>query len=435
MKLLTSYLEKRITKIQKAIAPMAGKLEKQKYLASIKNGFKDITPVLLIGSFFLVFYIILQYIQQNYGSFSQIDLIIFKIPVQLTFGLLSIYAAIAISYRHAKRIGAPIIPSIFSSVFTVGIAIGGITSSGIQYENFNSEGLFVALMVSLLTVEVVNKCTKYNLTAKFKNIPEGSVHTFQFIMPNVLLVVLFLAINLLIDRTTEHSNVSEFIFGYLFWGIESIDTPVMVFIIVFLEMLFWFIGINGYAVLAGFVLPFATFYLGENISALVNGGQPEYIFTPNFWDYFASLSGAGFAGALVILALFSKVKEIKSVGKTSFIPSLFSITEPILYGLPITFNIYLFIPFVIGTPILATLQWYVFKWGFVNIPVVHVADAPIPIAQLLSTMDWRVLLLIIGVFVLALFMYYPFFKLYEKSVIEQQNNKVDDKYADLDLDF
>jgi cellobiose PTS system EIIC component len=31
-------------------------------------------------------------------------------------------------------------------------------------------------------------------------------------------------------------------------------------------------------------------------------------------------------------------------------------------------------------------------------------------------------------------MYYPFFKLYEKSV-EQQNNKVDDKYADLDLDF
>ncbi|MDQ0974763.1 PTS system cellobiose-specific IIC component [Neobacillus niacini] len=434
MKLLYSYLEKRITKIQKAIAPMAGKLEKQKYLASIKNGFKDITPVLLIGSFFLVFYIILQYIQQNYGSFRQIDLTIFKIPVQLTFGMLSIYAAIAISYRHAKRIGAPIIPSIFSSVFTVGVAIGGITTNGIEFENFNSEGLLVALIVSLLTVEVLNKCTKYNLTAKFKNIPEGSVHTFQLIMPIVLLSFLFLATNLLIERKTEQSNVSEFIFGHLFWGIESIDTPVMVFIIVFLEMLFWFIGINGYAVLAGFVLPFATFYLGENISALINGGQPEYIFTPNFWDYFASLSGAGFAGALVILALFSKVKEIKSVGKTSIIPSLFSITEPILYGLPITFNIYLFIPFVIGTPILATLQWYVFKWGFVNIPVVHVADAPIPIAQLLSTMDWRVLLLIIGVFLLAILMYYPFFKLYEKSV-EQQNNKVDDKYADLDLDF
>ncbi|MFZ7946252.1 PTS sugar transporter subunit IIC [Neobacillus sp. 19] len=435
MKSLLSFIDKRIPTIQKAIAPFAGRLEKQKHLASIKNGMQDLTAVLLIGSFFFVISFILQYLQKNFGLLGSLKLDLLNIPVQLTFGMLSIYAAVSVSYRHARRIDAPIIPSIFSSVFIVGVAVGGITPTGIDYGNFDTGGFLIALIVSLLTVEVLNKCTKYNLTAKFKHIPEGSVHTFQFVMPVVLLSAAFLAINLLIETTTKQTNVSEWIFHYLFWGIESIDTPVMVFILVFLEMLFWFIGINGYAVLAGFILPFATFYLGEDLSAVMNGGTPEYIFTPNFWDYFASLSGAGIAGALVLLALGSKVNEIKSVGKTSIIPSLFSITEPILYGLPIAFNIYLFIPFVIGTPILATLQWYIFKWGFVNFPVVHVADAPIPLAQVLSTMDWRALIMMIVVFILAVIMYYPFFKLYEKSVMEEQNNQDNDRYADLDLDF
>ena len=43
----------------------------------------------------------------------------------------------------------------------------------------------------------------------------------------------------------------------------------------------------------------------------------------------------------------SKNKALKQVGRLSFIPALFGINEPILFGAPIVLNPMFFIPFVI----------------------------------------------------------------------------------------
>lgn len=212
----------------------------------------------------------------------------------------------------------------------------------------------------------------------------------------------------------------------------NIDHPLWVFLIVFLEMLLWYIGVNGYGILAPLVLLFAVSNLNTNFYALANGEAPQFIFTPNFWDYFLSVSGSGITGALVILSLCSQKSSLKALGLTAVKGAFFSISEPIVFGIPIVMNPYFFLPFVVGTPLLGVFQWFVFKQGWVAYPTYFVADLPLPLASFLATMDWRSLILTIITIGLATLMYWPFYHAFEKNYLEKNDQDHD---QDLDLDF
>nr|WP_228063803.1 PTS transporter subunit EIIC [Streptococcus sp. B01] len=212
----------------------------------------------------------------------------------------------------------------------------------------------------------------------------------------------------------------------------TLDHPLVIFLIVFFEMLLWYIGMNGYGVLAPFVLFFAINHFQANLVAITEGRIPAHIFTPNLWDYFFSMTGSGLTGAMVILSLLSSNKTIKEVGKAAVSGMFWSVSEPIIFGIPVVMNPYLFIPFVIGTPLLAVFQWFVFRQGWVNPPLFFVADLPLPLAPFLATLDIRSLVLVAVVLLLATVMYYPFFKAYEKNVQEKVE---EDRYAELELDF
>ena len=53
-------------------------------------------------------------------------------------------------------------------------------------------------------------------------------------------------------------------------------------------------------------------------------------------------------------------------------------------------------------------------------PIANVGGTPIPLAQYLSTMDWRAVVFGFVILGLAVCMYYPFFKMYEKQLLEQE---------------
>ncbi len=62
---------------------------------------------------------------------------------------------------------------------------------------------------------------------------------------------------------------------------------------------------------------------------------------------------------------------------------------------------------------------------------------PSPIAQYLITMDWKGPVYAVIIVILGIFMYYPFFKMYEKSVLaeEEKVEEVNKELEELDLDF
>lgn len=417
-----------ISLLQKKLTPFSQKIEQQRLLSSIKKGMMDLTIVLLIGSVFAMLLFLGQLSWFGAVYLRQLQPL-WEVMITGTYGMLGLYLAVSISYHHSKRLNTPQFYSIFLSSIAVVVShfimVNRSSGAFIKVDN-----LLIALVIALVTVEVIHKLSRQT-GSRFNWIPIGSRKTGYLVVTSSLYLVM-IGILSFVCRSIIKGPVSDWL-GSI---VTSFDTPVMIFAIILLEMLFWFIGLNGYSILAAIVLPIATQNLVLNTNLIAQGKPGIHILTPNFWDFFAGMSGSGLVGALALLALFSRVDSLKEKGKVAIIPSLFHISEPILYGLPIAYNVYFFIPFVIGTPILAVCQWYVFKWGWLNVPAYHVADLPLPIAQVLSTMDWRALFLVVAIFGLSLLMYYPFFKLYEKQVIENElAAKTDDRFDDLDLDF
>lgn len=171
-------------------SPIAAKIEKQKFIASIKNGMVSLIAVLIIGSFTLIITslgnlfpdgtIIKNFFVENQELLS--------LPFQFTFGLLSIYAAITISYNHAKQIGAPILHSIVGAVLTTLVLNTRFIDGVLDSQFLDSRGLFVAIISSLAVVEVLKLFIVKNLSIRIKGLPEMVAATFESVVP--LLTVL-----------------------------------------------------------------------------------------------------------------------------------------------------------------------------------------------------------------------------------------------------
>jgi PTS system cellobiose-specific IIC component len=439
MKNKNGVMNKLIFFLEKYLEPVAAKIENQRHISSIKNGMIALMAVLMVGSFSLIIMAIGGMFPEGSAIrmfFEQYNTLI-SMPFRFTFGLLSVYCAVSISYNHARQLKIPLLHAIIGAVLTTLVLNIKMTGEDVNIEYLDSRGLFIAIFASLTTVETMAFFMKKKITIRIKGLPDGIAQTFEALVPLVTVLFGAVIIDALVMHFTGGSNLPEAFTTFLAPSINSIDTPYAIFLISFLEMIFWFIGLNGYAILIGFVLPFMTQYLGENAAAYAAGTAIPHVFAPNFWDYFLGFSGSGITGALVILALFSKSKELKAIGKASVVPAIFTISEPVVFGLPIVYNPYLFIPFVFGTPCIGVFAYYVFKLGIVRPPIANVGGTPIPLAQYLATMDWKAVVLGFVILGLAVCMYYPFFKMYERKILQEESevNERQEAFDALDLDF
>ena len=80
--------------------------------------------------------------------------------------------------------------------------------------------------------------------------------------------------------------------------------------------------------------------LAANIAAAEAGQAPAYIVTYEtmFAIALITMGGQGSPLPLNVLMLKSKSKRIRTLGKVCIGPTLFNISEPIMYGAPIVFN-------------------------------------------------------------------------------------------------
>ena len=52
---------------------------------------------------------------------------------------------------------------------------------------------------------------------------------------------------------------------------------------------------------------------------------------------------------IIAIMLVSKRKDYKQISKLGFVPALFNISEPIMFGLPVVMNPILIIPMILAT--------------------------------------------------------------------------------------
>ena len=204
---------------------------------------------------------------------------------------------------------------------------------------------------------------------------------------------------------------------------HATDGPLGVVVVAFLPVFLWLFGVHGATIVSGIMTPLLLANNANNL-ALYKAGKltldnGAHIVTQAFMDQFITVTGSGMTIGLVIFMLVrAKSVQMKTLGKLEFVPALFNINEPILFGLPLVLNPLLAIPFIL-TPLISGFTTYaIIALGI--IPPFNGMYVPWTTPAVVSGLivgGWQGALWQAIMLVMTAFMYYPFARKYDKGLL------------------
>lgn len=423
-------LDKFTTFLEDKLAGPLEKLANQRHLRAIRDGIIATLPLIIVGSFFLI--IAFPPLPASWGitEFLKANASTILLPYRMTMYIMSLYATFGIGYSLATSYkldgvtGAILSMIAFLCTITPVIvpaeANAGVVGFVMPMANLGGGGLFVSILVSIFAVEVYRMLDK----SKFKitmpeQVPPSVARSFEALTPTIV-VVLVMACITYFAKIDLHSVVAKVVSPL----VSAADTLPSVLLLVFLITLFWSFGIHGVSIVGSLARPLWLQLLDQNAAALASGAEPAAIAAEPFYQWFIWIGGSGCTiGLAILLAFRAKSKYAKSLGKTAFLPAVFNINEPLIFGTPIVLNPVLIIPFIITPMVCATIAWIVTSVGMVNHVVITAPwTLPGPIGAYLATGgDWRASVLSLGLTAVSVVIYYPFVKMYDDKLLAEEN--------------
>ncbi|WP_414842208.1 PTS sugar transporter subunit IIC [Enterococcus saccharolyticus] len=418
-----------VDKLNGVLSPLAAKLGNQRHLRAISTGMMFSLPFIVIGSFFLIFanpsINMEQYNPETANVFMRFlaawkefavanyDLI--TAPYNLTMGIIGLISAFGIAYSLANeyKMNAAMTGMIATVVYAM--ICTPVVEGKIDLNYLGTNGLFVAIIVGLLVVEI---CRWFDIKEIKISLPESvppMVAVFiNTLIPLLVNIVLFYGINILFIVTTDQifpeavmqvltpaTNIAGSLGGFL--------------LIVTLGNILWLFGINGSSIIFPIVFTLGITQTGYNAEQMASGEAMTHLMNLQMFRI-SVMGGAGATLGLILLMMRSKVREFRTIGKLSLIPGICSINEPVIFGLPIVLNPILAIPFLTAPVVNLLLTYFAQKIHLIGVGVIiDPSFTPFFAQAYLSSMDWRnVVFTLVLVFVSAA-IYYPFFKVMEKN--------------------
>lgn len=421
--------------IEQKIMPMANKIGSQRHMTAIRKGIIATMPITIVGSFFTI---LLNIPIESVAAMIEPYREILDIPFRYTVGILALYATFGIASSLAKsyKLDSLTAGILALMAFLVTAApplrifedVENVVSAGryINIANLGSGSLFGSIVTAIISVEIYRLFVVKNITIKMpEGVPPEVSNSFIALIPGAAILILFWVIRHMIGF-----DINGFL-SQLLMPLKDVLAGNSLFgglLTVFLICFFWVLGIHGPAIMGPVIRPFWDMSIAENMDAFQNNvsafDMPN-IFTEQFLQWFIWIGGAGTTLALVVLMMFSKSEYLKSLGRLSFLPGLFNINEPVIFGAPIVMNPVLGIPFIVAPLITTTISYFLTISGVVPMMVARLGFAmPSPIAAWMST-NWSVpaAILVIFNFVLTVGIYYPFFKVFEKQQLQKEHEE------------
>lgn len=428
-------MEKYLNSLQEFLGPIAQKLNENKYLAAIRDGFMGVMSLLILGSMFLLFanLPIPGYADFMTGIFGENWDVFFNVPYNMTMEIMSIFVIIGVARSLAKSnkiddLGAILwsLVAFFILTPTPIFEFGGEDASFFPLNNFSASGLFLGMITAIAAVQlmsfVLNKGWKIKLP---DSVPSNVSKSFDALVPGLFIIFAFLIVRTLFSMT-GFETAQSFIFELIQAPLTSIGTslPAMVLIIIIETVLFSF-GLHGPNIIGGVMTPLWLSTMAENLEAFQAGNPLPNIVTYQFYQNFIKIGGAGATLGLAIMCLFiAKSAQYKTLGKLAFGPALFNINEPLIFGLPVVLNPLFIIPFIIAPVVLTILTHIVMSIGIVpptngiNIPW----TTPVVFSGFLVS-GWRGALWQIFEIILAGAIYFPFFRIADRKALADEKGE------------
>ena len=408
--------------LNKYLGPIAEWMDKNAYLSAIKKAMVAMTPLLIIGSFCLIPDALPNYIGNDnpIPVWIQANSSLITMPNTVGMGMMALYVTVIIAYHLSQhyKLDVPGTVSMALIAFLL-MAVDFDENGGLVTTFLGAKGLFVAMVSSILAVEIYRWCKKRNFTIKMpESVPDFVSSSFAMIPLSVITVGFFLVVRILCVNVL--GIMPPLIFTNLLAPlVGSMDNPLAVTFLQMLRCLLFFFGIHP-SVLSPITSPISTQFLAENIAAVQAGGVATHFFTPGPESAFGNFTGTGVTFGLVFWCMFSKSSAQKKIGRLALVPALFGINEPILFGAPIVLNPIFFIPYVIFGGILGTIPYWMMYFGILDCSIFTPPYVGVFLEGFLTNLDYMSIVANAIQMVLSILIWFPFFKIYEKSELAKE---------------
>ena len=442
--------------IQEKVLPAANNIASNKFLKAVSDGFMSLMPVIIIGAIFSLFNTLSIAPYQKFITSIGLKPLL-AIPNTITNDILAIYAVFFIAYNLAKhynkdQASAGLIALI--TFFTItpinntsniiggflktnkielakGVAIPG--ANVIPYDWIGAKGLFVAIIVALVSTVLYSKLLDKGLTIKMPDgVPPTIAKSFAALMPGFVIIILFM----FVDRAATLiplkgvTGIHSLIYTLIQAPMEAfLGNSIGSFIFaIFIAQLLWLFGIHGVtAVILPIFMPLWTSLTAANLTAL-NAGTSAYnlpnIINRPFFSVYAIAGGSGVTlGLCIYMMLRAKSKQYKTLGKLAFLSNICGINEPIVFGTPMVLNPYMAVPWLVA-PLVSSILAYVLTAMHI-LPVLTTVvplGTPIIMSGLIaaSAGSWKVALFQIVMVAVSAIIYIPFFRTIDKKALADE---------------
>jgi cellobiose-specific phosphotransferase system component IIC len=317
-----------------------------------------------------------------------------------SFGVMACALAIALPLAYARLAHSSPIVILASTLSCFAIALPRpFGPDGVSYlRSIGATGIFLAILMTGFVA--------FAIWVMRRSFDKASV----FIAGGVAVVVVAFVVY------GAHVDISRGIAAALEPLARMGDSYPALLAIVGAEMLLWLVGVHGPAMLAAVVTPVYLTLQMQNTAAFASHVPLPHVVVVSLF-LFIFPGGSGATLPLAVLLAISRVARLRRLGRLVLLPALANVNEPLLFGLPIVLNPFFAIPFV-GVPLLlASVTYLAVVGGIVARPAFYVpSSVPAPISTYLATLDPRAPALLCVNLLIALALYLPFVRAYERHL-------------------
>lgn len=432
-----------------ALAAKAGKFAGSRFVRAIMDAGYSVISFSIIGAVFLILNVLPQafpipgfaaFYANTLGRFSGL----FQVVYNSTMGILALVFAGTFAYsytdiyRREEKIDLVPMNGLmmflmaffitvleliwkngavqFITTFTkTKMVAGGYEASTNGITRIAAVGIFTGLVIAWLTVQIYRYTVKHNWRIKMPaSVPSGVSNSFSALIPGFCIAVVVALIELiLVTLGTDIFQVLYIPFSFIsaiadtWWGF---------LIIIFLIHFLWWFEIHGATIMSSFYTPIVL----ANMAANVNGAN--HFFAGDPMNSFVIIGGSGATlGMAIWLAFGSRSAQLKEIGKVELVPAIFNINEPLLFGLPIVYNINLLVPFICA-PLASGLVGYIAVTSHL-VPKIIVQQpwpTPVGLSGYLATTSWQGAVLSIVCALVAFLVWFPFIKHYDNVLLKKE---------------
>ena len=424
--------------------PFFEKISRNIYLRAIRDGFIAAIPIILFSSIF----ILVTYVPNVFGfTWSKTMEGILMKPYNYTMGIVGFIVAgttaKSLTDSFNRKLDKTNQINFISTMMAamcgfLFLAADSAKDGGFLSAFMGTKGLLTAFLSAFITVIVYNFFIKRNITIKMpKEVPPNISQVFKDIFPLSAVIIILYALDLIV-RSTAHTNVANGILKLFEPLFTAADGWVGVTIIFGAFAFFWFVGIHGPSIVEPAIAAITYANLEANLHLIQAGEHANNVITPGTQMFVVTMGGTG--ATLVVPFMFmwlTKSKRNKAIGRASVVPTFFGVNEPILFGAPLVLNPVFFIPFIFA-PIANVwiFKFFVDVLGMNSFSIFLPWTTPGPLGIVMGTgfAFWSFVLAIVLI-VVDVIIYYPFVKVYDEQILEEElgkkvtNNDLKEKVA------